>query len=51
MVRGEVVLQAEDGSEAVASLCVSRGWGLIEMRPITLSLEEIFIRIIQGEAS
>jgi len=43
--------EGQDGREAVASLCVSRGWGLIEMRPITLSLEEIFIRIIQGEAA
>jgi ABC-2 type transport system ATP-binding protein len=43
--------EGQDGREAVASLCVSRGWGLVEMRPITPSLEEVYIRIVQGEAA
>jgi ABC-2 type transport system ATP-binding protein len=38
-----------DAREEIAALAVGRGWGLVEMRPITLSLEEIFIRIIRGE--
>ena len=41
----------QDAREAIAALAVSRGWGLLELRPITLSLEEIFIRIIRGEAA
>jgi ABC-2 type transport system ATP-binding protein len=38
-----------DAREAIAGLAVQRGWGLLEMRPLTMSLEEIFIRIIRGE--
>jgi len=41
--------EGHDGREAVAALCVERGWGLLELRPITPSLEDIFIRIIRGE--
>jgi ABC-2 type transport system ATP-binding protein len=41
----------QDGREDVASLCVSRGWGLVELRPITLSLEDVYIRIVKGEAA
>ncbi len=40
-----------DVREEIARRCVEGGWGLREMRPLTLSLEEIFIRIIQGDAS
>ncbi len=40
-----------DPSEEIAARAVGQGWGLVEMRPITLSLEEIFIRIIRGEAA
>ncbi|MCZ6697255.1 MAG: ATP-binding cassette domain-containing protein [Acidobacteria bacterium] len=40
-----------DVREEIARRSVEGGWGLHEMRPLTLSLEEIFIRIIQGEAS
>ena len=50
---GFVVEMAEgrDAREEIAARAVAEGWGLLEMRPITLSLEEIFIRIIQGEAA
>jgi ABC-2 type transport system ATP-binding protein len=41
--------EGQDAREAIAGLAVQRGWGLLEMRPLTLSLEEIFIRIIRGE--
>ena len=43
--------EGQDAREAIAALAVSRGWGLLELRSITLSLEEIFIRIIRGEAA
>jgi ABC-2 type transport system ATP-binding protein len=42
---------ARDPREAIAARAVERGWGLLEMRPLTLSLEDIFIRIIRGEAT
>ncbi len=42
---------ARDVREEIAALAVGQGWGLLEMRPLTLSLEEIFIRIIRGEAA
>ena len=38
-----------DVREQIAQAAVTHGWGLLEMRPITLSLEDIFIRIIRGE--
>ena len=41
----------QDVREEIARRCVEGGWGLREMRPLTMSLEDIFIRIIQGEAS
>jgi ABC-2 type transport system ATP-binding protein len=51
---GSYLIEVDDGrdpSEAIAARAVGQGWGLVEMRPITLSLEEIFIRIIRGEAA
>jgi len=41
----------QDAREEIAALAVGRGWGLLEMRPLTRSLEEIFIDIIRGESS
>jgi ABC-2 type transport system ATP-binding protein len=43
------MMDGEDAREAIASLAVQRGWGLLEMRAVTKSLEEIFIRIVRGE--
>src|SRR6266850_2322053 len=40
-----------DAREEIAARAVSQGWGLLELRPVTLSLEDIFIRIIRGEAA
>ena len=40
-----------DAREDIAALAVGRGWGLLEMRPITTSLEDVFIRITGGESS
>jgi ABC-2 type transport system ATP-binding protein len=42
---------ARDLREEIAALAVGQGWGLLEIRPITLTLEDIFIRIIRGEAA
>jgi ABC-2 type transport system ATP-binding protein len=41
--------EGRDAREAIAALAVQRGWGLLEMRPVIVSLEEIFIRIVRGE--
>jgi ABC-2 type transport system ATP-binding protein len=43
--------EGQDAREAIAARAVSEGWGLLEIRPITMSLEEIFINIIRGEAA
>jgi ABC-2 type transport system ATP-binding protein len=40
---------AHDVREEIARTAVTQGWGLLEMRAVTLSLEDIFIRIIRGE--
>ncbi len=51
---GAFVVETEPGRdvrEEIASRAVSQGWGLLELRPITDSLEDIFIRIIRGEAA
>ena len=51
---GAFLIESEptrDLREEIASRAVSQGWGLLELRPVTLTLEEIFIRIIRGEAA
>jgi ABC-2 type transport system ATP-binding protein len=49
---GLVVTQrpGKDAREEIAALAVGRGWGLLEMRPLTRSLEDIFGDIVRGEA-
>jgi len=39
----------QDARENIAALAVGRGWGLLEMRPITQSLEDTYIDIISGK--
>jgi ABC-2 type transport system ATP-binding protein len=51
---GGFVVEMEEGHdarEAIAAHAVQQGWGLLEMRPVTRSLEDIFIEIIGGEAA
>lgn len=38
-----------DVREQVAQVIVSSGWGLLELRPLGLSLEEIFLRLTTSE--
>jgi len=48
---GAYVVETEgsrDLSEQIAQVVVTHGWGLLEMRPVTRSLEDIYIRITQG---
>lgn len=49
----EIVLDPSSGEEdprvQLASLAVSGGWGLVEMRTLSMSLEEIFIELTTEE--
>jgi ABC-2 type transport system ATP-binding protein len=36
---------------AIAELVVGRGWKLLELRPVQLSLEEIFLKLVHDEAA
>jgi ABC-2 type transport system ATP-binding protein len=38
-----------DVREEIAAAIVSSGWGLLEMRPTGLSLEEIFLQLTTSE--
>jgi len=35
----------------LASTVVTRGWGLLELRPMRMSLEEIFLHLTTEEAA
>ena len=35
--------------KAVAAAVVGHGWGLIEVRPLALSLEDLFVRLVTKE--
>jgi ABC-2 type transport system ATP-binding protein len=39
-----------DVRRELASAVVARGWGLLEMRPMRMSLEEIFLHVTTEEA-
>jgi hypothetical protein len=32
---------------AIAAAVVTRGWALVEMRPIVMTLEELFVRLVR----
>ncbi len=38
-----------DRRAEVAAMVVQRGWGLLELRPVTLSLEEVFLKLTTEE--
>jgi len=46
---GEFIVKSKDGEdirEELAKIVVENGWGLLEMRPLTHTLEEVFLRVI-----
>src|SRR5262245_26234309 len=45
------VAEGQDAREGIASLAVTRGWGLLEMRPVTRSFEDVYLEIIRGGAA
>lgn len=49
---GEFIIQTkgvEDIREELAKTIVQNGWGLLEMRPLTHALEDVFLRVISPE--
>lgn len=44
-------IEARDIRPAVAELVVSRSWRLLELRLVGMTLEDIFLKVIAGEAS
>jgi ABC-2 type transport system ATP-binding protein len=52
--RVEFSVQMEKGHDArreLARAVVESGWGLLEMRPVGLSLEDVFLKLITTEDS
>jgi ABC-2 type transport system ATP-binding protein len=46
------VLRSSLGDEtrrALAEVVVGRGWGLLEVRPLPMSLEDLFVRLVRSE--
>ncbi len=39
----------EPARRAMAAAVVGRGWGLVEVRPVALSLEDLFVRLVTRE--
>ena len=47
----EVASSGRDVRRELASAIVGRGWGLLELRPMRMSLEEIFLQVTTEEAA
>jgi ABC-2 type transport system ATP-binding protein len=47
----EVDSEGRDVRRELAAAVVGRGWGLLELRPTRMSLEEIFLQVITEEAA
>ncbi len=41
---------SDDLREAISALVLQRGWGLLRLQPIQMSLEEIFLRLTEPES-
>ena len=39
----------EPAGKAIAAMVVGRGWGLIEVRPLAMTLEDLFVRLVTKE--
>ena len=47
-------VESEHGRDVrreLAAAVVGRGWGLLELRPLRMSLEEIFLQVITEDAA
>ena len=47
----EIASGGRDVRRELASAVVGRGWGLLELRPMRMSLEEIFLQVTTEEAA
>lgn len=50
----ELIVQPKKGAdirEDLSDLIMKNGWGLLEMRPVTHDLEEVFLRVISSEGT
>ncbi len=48
---GELTVEWSPGKdlrEAVAKLVVEKGWGLLEMRPSAMNIEDLYLRVVSG---
>jgi len=41
--------RGDDMRRDIAALVVGRGWGLVEMRPLAMSLEDLFVRLVRDD--
>jgi len=41
--------RGDDLRRDIAALVVGRGWGLVEMRPLAMSLEDLFVRLVRDD--
>jgi len=41
--------RGDDVRRDIAALVVARGWGLVEMRPLAMSLEDLFVRLVRHD--
>ena len=41
--------RGDDVRRDIAALVVGRGWGLVEMRPLAMSLEDLFVRLVRDD--
>ncbi len=51
---GEFLIECEDGSQPqdqVARLALDEAWGIVELRPIRMTLEDIFLNLTQEETA
>jgi ABC-2 type transport system ATP-binding protein len=49
---GECIVYSRNGTdirEELANMIIQNGWGLLEMRPMAQTLEEVFLRVISTE--
>jgi len=50
---GHIIVETQPGNElrpAIAAVAIAHDWGLLELRQVTLSLEEIFLELTTQEA-
>ena len=47
-----VIVRSSEGDQtrrALAEQVVGNGWGLLELRPLAMTLEDLFVRLVRSE--